>query len=112
MKIALVISAFMAVATAAGPPAYGPAPTYPDIPPAYQYQYAVKDDYAAVNFGANEARDGYATNGEYTVALPDGRLQTVKYTVSDAYSGYVADVSYSGKPLYDSYKSAPAYKGN
>ena len=32
--------------------------------------------------------------GSYTVHLPDGRIQTVKYT-ADHYNGYVADVSVS-----------------
>ena len=39
-------------------PAYGAAPVYPDIPPAYDYSYAVADDYRGVNFGANENRNG------------------------------------------------------
>ncbi len=88
-------------------------PTYEDTPPVYNYQYAVQDDYAGVDFNANEGRDGYATNGAYSVLLPDGRTQTVTYTVSDAYSGFVADVQYSGQASYapapaPSYKPAPA----
>jgi len=62
---------------------------------------------------ANENRQGYGTNGGYSVALPDGRVQTVTYNVADGYSGYVADVSYEGEPRYDEpapYKPAPAYK--
>ncbi len=107
------------------PPAYRPAPykepAYPDVPPKYEYQYAVKDDYANVDFDANEARDGYATNGGWRVALPDGRIQTVTYIVSDGASGWQADVSYEGEAQYPpepaykpapapSYKPAPAYK--
>ncbi|TRY79209.1 hypothetical protein TCAL_10036 [Tigriopus californicus] len=84
---------------------------YKDEPAHYQYGYAVHDDYSGVNFGANEARDGYATNGEYHVALPDGRIQTVTYQVADDYSGYVADVKYSGEPHYDAHKPAPYHAG-
>ena len=39
-------------------PSYGAAPVYPDVPPAYDYSYAVSDDYHGVNFGANENRNG------------------------------------------------------
>ena len=80
-------------------PSYKPEPVY-DTPAYYSYEYAVNDDYANTHFNANEARDGYATNGEYRVALPDGRTQVVKYSVADAYSGYVADVSYEGQAVY------------
>ncbi|QQP57426.1 Uncharacterized protein FKW44_002411 [Caligus rogercresseyi] len=70
-------------------------------------RYAVADDYAGTNFAANENRDGYSTNGEYRVALPDGRTQVVTYNVADAYSGYIADVKYEGQAHYDSYKPTP-----
>ena len=55
-------------------PAYGKGPVYEDGPAVYEYGYAVNDDYAHTNFQANEHRDGYATNGEYRVALPDGLM--------------------------------------
>jgi len=88
-------------------PAYGPAPipVYPDTPPAYDYSYGVADAVSGANFGASEARNGYSTSGEYHVALPDGRLQTVTYT-TDGDSGFIADVKYSGEPVY---AAAPAY---
>merc|ERR1711892_495407 len=54
-------------------------PSYADIPAKYDWEYAVKDDYSNNDFGAKESRDGYLTNGNYYVALPDGRLQTVTY---------------------------------
>ena len=82
-------------------------------PAVYSYQYGVNDDYSGVNIKADESRDGYNTQGSYSVALPDGRLQTVNYNVADGYSGYVADVTYSGEPHYDAapaYKAAPVYK--
>merc|ERR1712150_153734 len=81
-------------------------PAY-DAPAVYGYEYAVADDYSKANFGANEARDGYKTSGSYRVALPDGRTQVVNYHVDDAYSGYVADVSYEG---HAAYPPAPVHK--
>ena len=81
--------------------AVGPAP-HPEVaPPVYTYNYAVADDYSGAQFGQTENRDGYATSGEYHVALPDGRIQTVTYRVDDAYGGYIADVQYSGEAKYD-----------
>merc|ERR1711881_810892 len=91
-------------------PAYH-EPSY-DEPAVYHYGYAVADDYSGANFAQNEDRNGYATNGEYRVALPDGRTQIVTYNVADAYSGYVADVQYTGEAHYDAYhpaKPAPGY---
>ena len=95
---------------------------YYDQPAAYAYNYGVADGYSGAYFNAGEQRNGYSTSGSYSVALPDGRLQTVNYRVADANSGYVADVQYSGVPHYNSYapkvypanpygsyKAAPAY---
>merc|ERR1711944_319130 len=115
MKAFVAFSALLAVAFAAGPPApyhapapaYGHAPVYEDTPPAYAYEYGVADDYSKANFGQNEKRDGYSTSGQYRVALPDGRTQIVTYTVADAYSGNVADVTYEGTAHYG---PGPAYK--
>merc|ERR1711990_614435 len=88
------------------PAPYHPEPAY-DGPAVYQYGYAVADNYSGANFAANENRDGYATNGEYRVNLPDGRTQIVTYSVNDAYGGYVADVKYEGVAQYPEYKPAP-----
>merc|ERR1712242_235561 len=88
------------------PAPYHPAPVHGykepayDGPAVYGYEYAVADDYSGANFAQNEARDGYATNGGYRVALPDGRTQIVTYNVADGYSGYVADVKYEGEAHY------------
>ena len=70
----------------------------------YQYEYAVVDEYSGLDFGANEGRDGYVTQGEYRVLLPDCRTQVVKYNTADAYSGNVAEVTYEGTPCYNNYK--------
>ena len=97
-------------------PVYAPAPSYAepsyaDVPAVYTWEYAVKDDYTSNDFGAKENRDGYLTNGKYYVALPDGRLQTVTYTV-DGYNGYVPVVEYAGEAQYPdapAYQPAPSY---
>merc|ERR1719219_3042920 len=88
------------------PVVYKPAPAYKpyvdqyaDVPAVYTWEYAVQDDYTSNHFGAKEARDGYLTNGKYYVNLPDGRLQTVTYTV-DGGAGYVPVVEYSGEAQY------------
>ena len=94
-------------ATYAARPAYQ-EPAY-DEPANYAYNYGVSDDYSGANFNAEENRNDYATSGSYSVALPDGRTQTVNYRVDDAYSGYIADVQYSGYAAAPAYKAAPAY---
>ena len=103
-QVILAIASLIAVASAVGP-----APVHPEefAAPVYNYNYAVADDYSGAQFGQSENRDGYATSGEYHVALPDGRIQTVTYRVDDAYGGYVADVQYSGEPKYAPHKPAP-----
>merc|ERR1712086_902766 len=111
----------VAVALPAGPPApYGapapyhapahPAPVYDESPKPYAFQYGVADDYSGAKFNAQETADGKAVSGSYSVALPDGRIQTVTYT-ADHYNGFVADVSYEGVPVYPEakpYHPAPA----
>merc|ERR1712025_1180447 len=63
-------------------------------PPIYAYNYGVNDDETGTQFSQNEQRDGAVTTGSYTVALPDGRVKTVKYT--DNGDGITYDVSYDG----------------
>ena len=118
LQVLLSLTVFVAAAMADTAPAYAPAPAYkepayPDEPAKYTYSYSVKDDYTSNNYGADENRDGYATSGSYYVALPDGRLQKVTYTVNGD-GGYVADVTYEGEAQYPEAKPysppAPAYK--
>merc|ERR1711982_215007 len=102
----------------AAPAYHAPAPaykaeTYADEVSPYTFTYAVADDYSKANFNAEEQSDG-ASNvaGSYSVALPDGRIQHVKYS-SNCYDGYVADVTYEGTAQYPKAKPyaapAPAY---
>ncbi|XP_069973869.1 cuticle protein 7-like [Penaeus vannamei] len=81
-------------------------PEHSDVPPKYSYNYGVADEYSRANFGHSESRDGYKTEGSYTVDLPDGRKQTVKYV--DNGDGLVAEVSYEGEAQYPEH--TPAYK--
>merc|ERR1712150_116887 len=81
-------------------------PVYADVEAKYQYGYGADDDVSGVHIAASESRDGYATSGEYRVALPDCRTQIVKYNTADGYSGNVVEVTYEGTPCE---AKAPAY---
>ncbi|KAF0296887.1 Pro-resilin [Amphibalanus amphitrite] len=89
------------------PAPYHPEPQYKEEAKPYAFDYAVKDGYSGADFAANENSDGKQTTGYYKVALPDGRIQTVKYT-ADHYAGYNAEVTYEGEAQYPEYK--PEYK--
>merc|ERR1711890_180065 len=79
-------------------PAYHPV--VKEAPEPYTYTYGVADDYSKANFNAAETADANGVvSGSYSVALPDGRIQHVKYT-ADHVNGYVAEVTYEGTPVY------------
>ena len=93
------------------PSSYNTALSYADEPASYSYDWAVKDDSSNNNYGQTESRNGDKTTGSYYVLLPDGRTQTMTYTV-DAYGGYQGDVTYSGEAKYPEtpkYRPAPSY---
>merc|ERR1712106_619513 len=106
----LTAAALMAVVAADGPPAYGappahhPAPAYAPVeklpPQPFAYECGVADDYSKVNFKKTETQnaDGVVA-GSFTIALPDGRIQTTTYT-ADHYNGFVAEVTYEGTAVY------------
>merc|ERR1719481_563079 len=60
----------------------------------YRYGYAVQDDIGN-DFNQQEESDGFQVTGQYSVVLPDGRIQTVQYSVSPD-TGYVTNVAYEG----------------
>eukprot|EP00091_Calanus_sinicus_P006815 TRINITY_DN1757_c0_g1_i5.p1 TRINITY_DN1757_c0_g1~~TRINITY_DN1757_c0_g1_i5.p1 ORF type:complete len:124 (-),score=37.28 TRINITY_DN1757_c0_g1_i5:149-520(-) len=112
-------AALIAVAAAApaGPPAYGPPAYEEKLPPQpFAYEYGVADDYSKANFKKAETQDAYGNvAGSFTIALPDGRIQTTTYT-ADHENGFIAEVTYEGTPVYPPEPAggyghpAPAYK--
>ena len=68
-------------------------------PAQYEFKYSVHDKYAGNDFGHQEKRHGHDAEGQYYVQLPDGRRQTVSYSVNKG-TGYVANVHYEGKAQY------------
>ena len=74
--------------------------------PQYKYNYGVSDGYSGAAFGHSETRDGYKTEGSYTVDLPDGRKQTVTYV--DNGDGLEALVTYEGEAQYPEHPQ-PSY---
>ena len=101
---------------------YAPVEKLPPQP--YSYEYGVADDYSKTNFKKTETQDAKGVvTGSFTIALPDGRIQTTSYT-ADHVNGFVAEVFYSGEPIYPpepkggyghsapvAFKPAPAYNG-
>merc|ERR1712053_21922 len=130
-KVLAAAALFAVVAADKVPVAYAPAPAYhgpaykpvEKLPPQpYAYEYGVADDYSKANFKKTETQDAEGkVAGSFTIALPDGRIQTTTYT-ADHYNGFVAEVTYEGTPVYPPepkegyghaapvYKAAPAYK--
>ena len=71
---------------------------YDEYPDTFHFQYGVHDDKYHTDF--SEVRSGDEAGnikGEYTVALPDGRIQHVIYHADGNYGGTVMEVKYSGE---------------
>merc|ERR1711884_972963 len=52
------------------------------------------------NFKKAESQDADGNvAGSFTIALPDGRIQTTTYT-ADHVNGFIAEVTYEGTPVY------------
>merc|ERR1712106_1117566 len=98
--VALAAADSIPAVRAYGAPAYAPAPVVKLAPQPFAYEYGVADDYSKVNFKKTETQnaDGVVA-GSFTIALPDGRIQTTTYT-ADHYNGFVAEVTYEGTAVY------------
>merc|ERR1712126_485923 len=81
-------------------PSSGPAESYPDEVIPFTYEYSVSDDATDSDYNVSVSDDGTGVSeGSYSVALPDGRIQHVTYTANDV-DGYVASVTYDGTASY------------
>lgn len=72
----------------------------------YEFAWVVKDAASYNDYSHKTSNNGKVTAGQYTVLLPDSRIQIVDY--KDEGYGYTADVKYEGVAKYDENK--PAYK--
>lgn len=59
----------------------------------YEFDYSVKDAATANDYSHKASSNGDVVEGEYRVALPNGRTQVVRYT-ADWKTGFHADVTY------------------
>ncbi|KAF0301651.1 Cuticle protein 7 [Amphibalanus amphitrite] len=120
MKVFL-LAAVVAVAAASYSPAPAASRTGPSQRPVqpkqtgydqqehpYAFEYSVSDPYSGANFAQQEAGDGHSTQGRYSVALPDGRIQHVNY-VADHYNGFNAEVTYEGEAQYPKDRPGQGY---
>ncbi|KAF7266858.1 hypothetical protein GWI33_019881 [Rhynchophorus ferrugineus] len=72
----------------------------------YAFAYKVLDKKTGDDFSHQQVQSAKATNGEYRVKLPDGRLQIVSYKADK--DGYKADVRYEEDPDSTQQKLSPS----
>merc|ERR1712128_94797 len=105
----LLSTVCLSAVLAQGPQRYEQQPQVPqgyreevelEVPQPHKYQYGVKDEYSSSNFAKTESQDDKGNvAGTYVIALPDGRIQTTKYT-ADPVLGFIAEVTYEGEPVF------------
>merc|ERR1719516_475421 len=131
LQVLLLATAALAVPFPEGDaqgPRYAPVPAAPapyahkveKLPPKpFQYKYGVQDDYSKAAFLKEESQDANGVvNGVFKTNLPDGRIQTVRYSTSPE-GGTLAEVTYEGEAVfppepaggYGPYKGPGAYPG-
>ncbi len=64
----------------------------------YRYGYAVQDDIGN-DFNQQEQSDGAQITGQYSVVLPDCRIQTVTYSVRPETGFVVSHVCHVSAPV-------------
>jgi len=83
----------------------GHGQAYDYNPDPFHFQYGVHDDKYYTDF--SEVRTGDEAGnikGEYSVALPDGRIQHVIYLADGNYGGTVMDVKYDGEAHHPAHR--------
>ncbi|CAK1542259.1 unnamed protein product [Leptosia nina] len=78
----------------------------PEAPAHYQYQYSIHDGQSGDVKEQQEAREGDAVHGSYSLVQPDGVHRIVEYT-ADKEHGFNAVVRYEGTPIPAPVKAAP-----
>merc|ERR1712014_443490 len=82
---------------------------YNERPDPFHFEYGVHDDKYHTDFSETRSGDESGSmKGEYTVALPDGRVQHVIYHADGGYGGTVMDVKYSGEAHHPDYHAGHA----
>ncbi|KAF9814286.1 hypothetical protein SFRURICE_015223 [Spodoptera frugiperda] len=102
-KVVIVLS--LAVAAYAVPlvPVSKVVYAEPEAPAHYEFSYSVHDDHSGDVKQQQEARQGDAVHGSYSLVQPDGVHRIVEYT-ADKEHGFNANVRYEGTPV----QAAPA----
>ncbi|XP_068238934.1 uncharacterized protein [Palaemon carinicauda] len=113
-KVCLLLSLVAAVFGGPSQPQYGYAPPPSHEEPAkYDFNYAVKDDYSGNDFGHQEARDGYDTQGSYYICLLLSLVAAVFGGPSQPQYGYAPPPSHEEPAKYDfNYAVKDDYSGN
>merc|ERR1719153_136916 len=79
---------------------------YDERPDPFHFEYGVHDDKYHTDFSEQRSGDESGSmKGEYTVALPDGRIQHVIYHADGGYGGTIMEVKYSGEAHHPDYHS-------
>ena len=77
---------------------------YDEKPDPFQFEYGVHDDHYYTDFSEHRSGDEAGNiYGEYQVALPDGRIQHVKYEADGHYGGTIMEVRYEGEARHPEY---------
>ena len=85
---------------------HGGGDHYDEKPDPFHFEYGVHDDKYHTDFSEQRSGDESGSmKGEYSVALPDGRIQHVIYHADGGYGGTIMEVKYSGEAHHPEYHS-------